>query len=73
MSRGECWSGRVVWRPLLEDGEVAFGVEAVQPFLVDDRAQAAPYRVAARRRVARGRHRMVSPPTTSSVSVAMTS
>src|SRR5450631_2076281 len=43
---------------LLEDGEVAFGVEAVQPLLVDDRAQAAAYRVAARRWVARRRDRV---------------
>jgi hypothetical protein len=33
------WRSRRVELPaLLEDGEVAFGVEAVQPFLVDDRA-----------------------------------
>jgi hypothetical protein len=44
MWHGECCSGRVEWRLLLEDGEVAFGVEAVQPLLVDYRAQAAPSR-----------------------------
>ena len=43
---------------MLEGGEVAFGVQAVQPLLVDDRAQAAAYRVAARWWVARRRDRV---------------
>src|SRR4051812_18913599 len=53
---GRCSSMRVESCVLLEHGEDAFGVLAVQPLLFDDRAQAAPYRVTARRWVTRRRH-----------------